>query len=301
MNENNKKAQYPVQTYKIKRKDKTLGVDYFCCAPTSDDNVPPLELHSGYSRFKFTIVDKSGEQTVTPMANIPCRDIDCIKLKTDLAMQAYFLGGSTTAIGEERSSFGNSPAFTYTLADKKYRGKTPAAVLIENPQEKDNLLKSKQWLQENIGKYPGNKDQIAAIDDAVKLLEIGELQAAPTTAIPASAKTIYKTEYKHFTQTNEQGHSLVYYINITFDPSMKYPFICEISNCFAPIEKLPSGQHRPVMEKATHKTKSTLAMSDTEWVGLITHLYNIKQYFELTNFKSLLNEAQSLSYHPQNN
>ena len=101
------------------------------------------------------------------------------------------------------------------------------------------------------------------------------------------------------TQKNEKGDTLVYSINIVFDPSKNYPFIVEISNCFAPIEVMSTGQHRPVMQKATHMTKSSIALTDSEWVGLITHLSDIKGYFELTNFRDLLTLAKNYSYQPK--
>lgn len=295
---NVKEKKYPLQTCVVRRTTKTLGVDCYLFAPTEDDtSCSPLELHNGFSRFLFTIVDKSNPSAnVTPRANIPARDIPCIMQRTNLAMQALFLGNSPSVQNNDDSSLLDSPAFTQKLFDNLHKGKTPAEVLIENPQEKENLLKTKAWLQANIDNYPKNKNQIVAIDDAIQLLEIGELQATPAAPTSSSARDIYRTEYKHMSQKDEQGNTLVYAISITFDASKNYPFVVEISNCFAPIEVLTTGQHRPIMEKATHKAKSSIALSDSEWVGIIDQLYNVKTYFELTNFKPLYGLAQSYSY-----
>lgn len=294
---------YPWQAASIKRMKKVLGVDAQLYAPTEEDSASPLELHSGFSRFLVTIVDKSGETTVTPKANIPCRDIDAIKLKTDIAMQNYLVGNSQVDPSES-SEFVNSPAYTQQLAFGSYKGKTPAEILIDDPKEKDNLLKQKDFLQKNAEKFPANKKQIVAIDDAVKLLEIGELSASvkPAATANSSVISIYKTEYKHFSQKNERGDSLIYSISIIYDKTKNYPFICEISNCFAPVEILPGGQHRPIMSKATNLAKSSMAMSDTEWVSLITHLTKLKEYFELTNFRPMLNMAENCArQNAQNN
>ena len=294
--------KYPLQTYKIKRTNKTLGVDYYLFAPERTDNsCSPLELHNGFSRFLFTLVDKSApDVTVTPKANIPIKDLACIKQKTDIAMYLYFVGSShPTNQDDEENLFANSPAFTKKLLSNNYKGKTPAEVLIENPQEKENLIKTKQWLQANIEKFPRNKEQIEAIDDALNLLEIGELQGSPSSSHATSRSSVlslYKTEYKHMSQKNEQGYSLVYSISITFDASKNYPFTVEITNCFAPIKTLPSGQRHPVMEEATHKTKSSMALSDCEWVDLITHLMDVKKCFQVTNFKPMVQMAQEFSY-----
>ena len=299
MNNNEvKEKKYPLQTCKIKRTSKTLGVDFYLFAPTEEDNsCSPLELHNGFSRFLFTIVDKSNPSVnVTPRANIPSGDIACIKLKTELAMQAYFLGGNTDSNSNEENDFKSRPAFTQKLLFGNGKGKTPAEILIANPQEKDNLLQTRAWLLPNVDKYPANKLQIEAIDDAIALLEIGELQESSAPPSGVIVRPIYKTEYKHMSQKNEQGNTLVYSISIMFDSSKNYPFTIEITNCFAPIEILPSGQHRPVMNKATHAVKSSIALTDNEWVDMIYHLTDVKQYFELTNFKPLWGIAQKYSY-----
>lgn len=297
----NNEVKYPLQAFKVKRTTKTLGVDSYLSAPDgSEKSCSPLELHNGYSRFLFTLVDKSNAGvTVTPRANIPARDIPCIELYSRIAAKEYLLGN--TAAGSEEKEEGdlcNSPAYTQKILMGTYKGKTPAEILIANPKEKENLLQTKKLLSDNVDKFPANKFQIKAIEDAISLLEIGELQSgtpsAPKTS--SSVKTIYKTEYKHMSQKNEKGDTLVYSISITFDASKNYPFNVEITNCFAPIEVLQSGQHRPIMNKATHMTKSSLALSDSEWISLIDHISSLKKYFELTNFKPLLTVAQNNSY-----
>lgn len=296
--------RYPVQAFKVKRTTKTLGVDAHLFAPQDDDlSSSPLELHNGFSRFVFTIVDKSNPSSViTPKANIPCRDIDCIKLKTEIAMQEYFSGGTIASTGtiqdNDEHVLKTGPAFTQKLLDNNFRGKTPAEVLIADPNAKEGLLRTKQWLQQNLSQYPKNASQIQAIDDAIMLFDMGELQDVTTDKQPATSSVleIYKTEYKHLKQTNEQGNSLVYSIQVVFDKSKDYPFTIEITNCFAPIEVLPTGQHRPIMKKATHMAKSSMALSDNEWVGLISHIARVKEYFELTMFRPLFTKAMALAY-----
>ena len=289
------KKRYPYQVYSVKRQSKVLGVDALLFTPTENDP-SPLELHSGFSRFLFTIVDKTSSTTVTPRANIPCRDVDYIKLATDTAMQSYLLG--TNDQGGGNDELVNRPAFTQKLTSNLFKNQTPAEVLIAHPEDKSKLLDTKKWLEANLAKYPINKRQIEAIDDALQLLEIGELTSAVPPIKNASAFPIYKTEYKHFSEKDKQGNSLIYSISITYDGSKNYPFTCEITNCFAPIEVMPGGTHRPVMKQATHMTKSSMTMSAAEWVGLITHIAKVKEYFEITNFRSLFGKAQE--YDAQN-
>ena len=289
------KKRYPYQTYSVKRQSKVLSVEALLFTPT-DNDPSPLELHSGYSRFLFTLIDKTSSTTVTPKANIPCGDISIIKARTDIAMYSYLLGASAqSSVNDELY---NRPAFTQKLASTLFKNQSPAEALIADPANKSKLLDTRKWLESNLSKYPNNKKQIDAIDDAIQLFDIGELTGAGAPAKSASSFPIYKTEYKHFSEKDKQGNSLIYSISIIYDGSKNYPFICEITNCFAPIEVMPGGTHRPVMKQATHMTKSSIAMSDAEWVGLITHISNVKQNFELTNFRNLYSKAQE--YDAQN-
>lgn len=289
--------RYPKQAYAIKRQTKVMSVEAHLFSPTKE-SAPPLELHSGFSRFLVTIIDKSTSTTYTPRANIPALDIPAILEKTKFAMQDYFLGPVPS---DSNNDFHSSAAFTQKLLAGVHKGKTPAEVLLANPEERDNLLKTKQWLEANLSKFAGNKAQIDAIQEAVTLLDIGELSEGTPVPSNTSSKIIYKRDYKHFSERDERGNYLIYSISITYDRSKNYPFTCEISNCFAPIEIGPTGTHHPNMKMASHPSKSSLAMSDEEWFSLITHLSNIKNHFEEMKFSDLFTKAEALDEENRSN
>ena len=83
----------------------------------------------------------------------------------------------------------SSKAYTVQISNGKLRGKTPAEALKEENGEK-LLLNQKKWLEENLDKYPKNKEQIEAIEDALNLLKNGQIKdAAPVISQQGSNTT----------------------------------------------------------------------------------------------------------------
>ena len=282
------KNLYPWQTFAARRQTKVLSVEAYLSAP-GDDAASPLELHSGFSRFLLTIIDKDKKPTATPKANIPCRDLSVIVRRSEEAIRMLVEKESST---DETNDLGTSAAYKQTLMFGVHKGKTPAEVLLKNPGDKEALLKDKKWLESNLSKFPANKAQIDAIDDAITLLEIGELN--PVSVFAPKGIKIYKTEYKHFSEKDSEGNHLIYAISMYFDPAKKNPFICEISNCWAPIEIAPTGAHRPIMSQSRGEVKSSIALSEEEWCLMMDRMSSLKTYFELTNFRTLYARAVAL-------
>ena len=70
--------KYPKQIDSIIRKNKmgikTLGLDAELFLPSADENISPLEMHSGFSRIVLSLIDKKGENDITvSTANIPAK------------------------------------------------------------------------------------------------------------------------------------------------------------------------------------------------------------------------------------
>ena len=61
--------------------------------------------------------------------------------------------------------------------DGDMAGQTPAAILQKNSANKDGLLNQRNYLEQNMAKYPANQIQIDAIDAALDLLEEGMLES----------------------------------------------------------------------------------------------------------------------------
>lgn len=292
-----KKSQYPYQIGAIKRTKKTLGVDAKLYLPTEKEDKNPLEIHSGFSRFELTILDK--ENDVKPIANIPAGEIPYIKEKTKLAMSKMMNGLPMDA--NPTATEKTDPAYTVTLTDKTYKGMTPAAVLIRNPADKERLIAIKEWLKPNIAKYPRNKQQIEAIDSAIALLDAGKLEN--NTSIPKAAATdlieIYKTDYKYKSKTNEKGYNLVYGINIMCNPGKQYPFCVNITNAYAPVETESTGQKNIKMQQAEDIAKSFILISECEWFSLVDRMETTLKNFENMNFPKQFEKSNRDGWHPE--
>lgn len=290
--------KYPWQVKAVRRKNKTLGADAQLFLPTEKENVSPLEIHSGFSRFVISIIDKQLENDAikVPRANIPANDVPFIFRKTKIAMEKDFANSDTNKV-ESNSDFGTSVAYTQKLTDKKFKGKTPAEVLLENPANKDELLRIKDWLTANLAKYKGNKYQIDAIDDAIALFEIGELSGETVQPeMQSNVITIYKSENKYMSQKDDGGNNLIYQISIVFDAGRKYPYVLNIMNCFAPVVDGEGGQKNIIMSSATNSVKSSFSMTENEWYTFIDRMYTTTKNFENMNFATQFDVAKSNSY-----
>ena len=286
----NSKNKYPFQLCSIKRAKKTLGIDAQLYTPRENEDIPPLEIHSGFSRFVLTIVDK--DKNISPTANIPATEVPYIKLRSKIAIEQ--LNDVKTPLVNKDNVSQNSLAFTQKLFDKNFKGKTPAEILLNNPDDKEKLLTVREWLAKNIGAYPKNQDQIDAIDEAIMLFDMGELSMAPTTTNQNGIIDVYRTDYKFKTKLDDKGNNLVYGISVVCDLEKDYPFIVNITNCYAPVETLPNGQKKIKMNEAVNTAKTSLSMSSSEWYGVISKMDRALKNFEIINFENAYKESQNI-------
>lgn len=282
--------KYPHQAMTVKRKDMVLGIDFM----PFYNKEQPFEIHNGFSRAVFTLIDKSKGGTVTPKANLPATEIDYVFEKTRIAMSSP--ATSAPASGGE-DGMCNSPAYTQKLFDKNFKGKTPAEVLLENPDAKDELLRVRGWLEQNVAKYKANAAQIAAINDALSLLEIGELkEPSGTPTVSSGTNVIYDSGCKFMSAKNSAGNNLIYQLLITHDASRNYPYTLTVMNCYAPVTTGAGGQKNILMSSATDMVKSTISMKEIEWYGLMKHLSSLLHYFEAMQFPEAWKDVQANSY-----
>jgi len=283
--------KYPMQIGAIKRPDKTIGIDANLVLPTKDEycneRKMPLEMHSNFSRFTLTIIE-NGE---TVNANIPAGDIEYIHNKGLLAQKeilAYELA--------DKSEDSLSVAYTQKLFDKKYNGKTPAEVLLANPDEKENLLKTRQFLQDNISRYKVNRYQIQAIDDAIHLLDSGKLKAVNTTKTKNIVIYDEPTKIPNANKVDEKNMTFVYSISIICCPDKNYPFAINIMNGKAPVIKDSNGKMNAEMSKLTDKKEKSMLISEKEWSHLEGQMYSTLKNFESMNFAGQFQIAKENSY-----
>lgn len=282
---------------------KTLVASAEFYIQKKEDELPFRE--SNLSRLDISLITKTSGATDVLIFNIPAREINELKLKTDIAvaklMESTPTSISATSVNGGADGFSTGPAFTIKLMINAFKGRTAAEVLISNPGNKAELIKGKAWLESNLAKYPANQAQLDAINDALNLLEIGEL----TTHQPESAPvmnnniiTLYKREYKYKAKKDDKGNNLVYSVTISCDPAKNMPFEVSVMNCFAPVITTGSGQTIVKTTEAINSKRANISLSDSEWIGLIYQAYDLYQNFKNINAAAAFKRATENSYSP---
>lgn len=282
-----KDVRYPRQIYSAKRETVILGIDNYLSKPDGTDKVPPLEMHSPFSRFVVTIIDKSGSETKTPKANIPAGDVPGIVEISKLVMLEKLRYESSS---RESSEGDLSIGYTQQILIGGFRGKTPADILLENPDDREKLLNTRKFLADKATQYASNKKQVEAIDDAVALFDAGKLKK-PSGAKRSGVVRVYDVDHKYMRDTNDLGHRLFYSMSIVCQFGNKYPWEITIENVFAPGLQGPKGGLVPKMDEKSSSAKCTFRMSDMEWSQLVNRIESDLRYFEGSCYASLYREA----------
>lgn len=275
---------------------KTLTTEAAFYVPKEDDECPFRE--PSLSRLDLTLLIKDSSKTDALKFNIPAKEITEIKMKTEIALNSLMNASSFSSNGEGTDDIADCAAFTVQLMLNDFKNRTPGDVLAENPANKEKLLEGKKWLQANLAKYPANKKQIDAIDEAIKLLEIGELTGRNVSKVENKVYTIYERKCKHKSTKNSNGNNLIYSISVTCDLSKDFPFEIKVMNCYAPVITNEQGQTVVKMSAAENIVNSSIAVSDSEWIAWLGQAYDLYQNFKRINAPVLFKRVASKAYTP---
>ena len=283
---------YPLQCYSVKRLKQVLSIETHLYVPKDDGPENPLEK-PGFSRFRLTIIDKTGSRIIYPFANIPERDVSAISKATDTA---YFSKLTYGAPQTPQAETGSSAAYTARFHLGFNKGKTPAEVLLESPDKREALLKDREYLKERVDKYAANQVIIDGIDDAIALFDAGKLVKEDLTE-KAPVIVIYDQKYKYLSQMKDkEGRCKVYSIKMYCDLSRKYPFIVEVENAMGFIKKTETGATNVDATSLVNKEKSTMHLTDGEFVGMVATMDTSCKAFQYESFTSQYKKAQDLAY-----
>lgn len=276
----------PNEILAIGRQDATLAIEAFISPPPDGSNelsaISPLK-DSPFSRFVFTYIGKDG---IRPKGNLPVDDFASLKLRAEESAQLLYQYevNKTSNVGTSASS----PAYTVKLAGKLYTGKTVAEIL-KNPDEMDNLLNTKKWLEANVRTYPANKEKIDAIEDGIKLFNEGKLKVE--TAVVTPTLDVYKGETKYIRQYDNEGRNLCYQLEITFNAAMNMPYAITIKNFFAPLDEKTK---MITMKEKVNEVNRTIRLTEKEFLNLIEKMKEAKLIYDIcygpSQWKRLLNE-----------
>lgn len=190
-------------------------------------------------------------------------------------------------------------AKSVTITLGNFKGKTPYAVLVEDPSKKDALLQHADFLSKNLQKYPKNQEQIDAIKEAVLLLEKGAMNADGKAAADASVGAsdiiqIYAaTPRALIRKADENGFCPVYEISVDWHLGNNFPVEVTVKNYRAPYKKNDNGTINPVRSKAVDIVSNNFRMTSGQWFDCLYKIESHMRRFELLSAKKQFEEAET--------
>ncbi len=290
---NNKenKCEYPKDLVAYFSK-KDGSVSSFSVSPNlgparSSDGESPYGTYSGWSRFKFTAINSGTAATF----NVPISDLEDIFFRTETSYKKELEAGITSS-----APANDSPAYTVAMSSGSFKGRTPAQILSD-PSTKDSLLKQRDWLAGNLGneRYRAmNQKQIDAINEAVRLLEAGQLETEESTA-PMGSLILYNPGARPQLKTKrDDGKCRALSCEIKWMFGQNYPVEISISEFWCPVETKSNGTIRckvSEMDKST-KVENHHKLSAKDWLNTIRAIKMHMAQFEQLNAQGIFEDAR---------
>lgn len=269
----------------------------FVPAWTSNDDQPYRVYDKSFSRLVVTILWKSpngGKMSVTgnikidKLAGIYRKAVNASQIDAVMSSVAFkWFAGSLQNMMDmlqnpkctEDAGRGSvddrivrsekmAAAQAVAIANGKLKGKTPLSALQEG--QIDALRQQRNWLSDNLPKYPGNRKQIEAIDAALylhdhNLLSMQEPGNGSAGSIPMGAmqqnEDFVLLEASPKGQGRkadpETGLSPCHEISIIWHTGNRYPVEVKIVNYDAPVEKFAGGGQN--VRRAEKKNETSLS------------------------------------------
>ncbi len=318
-------SRYPLEVANVVRKQTFYVNSKLSLAnlnPSSPKEFePPLMTFGHFSRYEFCIIN---EDRKAATANINLTDIRGV-----IRRSRYLLNKHYDAETSQKSAANVSPAYSVRIASGRLAGKTPAEILAEGIENQQALEDQKKFLAAHLDKYPKNKIQIDAIQQALDMARNGQLNAASVVRNdnrklyvaamrPLTRRKVPSDILARYPQNVQNIVSFVYEILIEWSLGMQgYPVTVSIINYYAPVEKRPDGTlnvHKSELDRAS-ALKNSMKLSADEWMDTIDSidsdirrfqmLYASKCYkaameAENANRNARVPEQREASYQPQN-
>lgn len=257
------------------QKNQTFFVLNELTIPECKDGSEPLTFHHDtFSRFKFVLISKEKRPAT---ANVPVKELPAIFQKIrNLSLRDML------SVQKQKSEPSKSPAYTTTINAGTLKGKTPAALLLEDAQTNKRLLiNQKNWLESNLGRYPRNAAQITAIEDALRLYEAGQLNAEESKA-GFQAETVYSSGMRPLIHRKRGDKYFVYEISIRWDGASEKPVEIDIRNYYAPVTKTEKGLLNVKAKEREGEIRNVISLTLEEWLW-VEHMLesNIRTFEDL--------------------
>ena len=174
--------------------------------------------------------------------------------------------------------------------------KTPAAVLVDNPEQAQNLANQINYLRSKLQKYPDNQKQIDAIEHALSLLNQGMLNR--NLVNQTNEIVIYEATLRPLKSRERHGNCwFIYDIKISWIVGENSPVHVRVSNYYAPVEQRNDGTYNVMAKNREKGTDTTNEMNLTvdEWLGCIDAMNDNKLQFVVNNASACYGEWRQLN------
>ena len=286
---------------KGKGKNLSLDVKFALNSPDDTSDKGPMEMHNGnLSRYVLRLTDHASNPPVALMYNLPSDDIP------DLAEEYEYIlhelqnyRRKKNAVDEPADPAENkplSPAYTAIIPFGKFKGMTPASVLIENSANRNDLNGTLQILLKNADKYESNRRNAAAIEEAIKLFDEHKLEAnvKPVEAPnDDSFDLLYEPDGPRFGRNSlPDGYRVILGMKITCHYNNKYPWRLTFTSCEAPMMKTGDGNALPELSKSRNHKNKTINLRKKDFSRLMDYILGRRRDFEINSFPEQLKKMQ---------
>lgn len=282
-------------------RDKTFYVASHLSPTSANNGDYPLMAYNSFSRYEFVNIAQIDGKYTAASAKVTIPEVLQIirysKKIYDLYLDSRFNKKKTTQPDKSTTSLAYS-----VKMQGKLKGKTPAQVLIENPEEGRTLLVSQgKWLSQNLqGKYKdANQRQIDAINDALNLQKIGSLSV--NNIQTSSACAIYDGGMRPLIRKKIPDDvnptcKFVYELKIEWAGSERNPAQITVQNYYAPVITQENGTLNVLKSKADphHRIINTMSLSAEEWMNVIYAIEMDMRRFEMVYAKRNIQEAEEI-------
>ena len=282
-NEVNKAMRNPMEfAYKVANQTFALE-NHFSVSKIENGEFPLAIYDERFSRLTGVVISDGVNATF----NIRKSDIPAIIAKSIYAFNKSM--DVLTNTSDEASSSDNA-AYTVRFTSGKLKGKSPAEVLLEDPNNKELLNSQYSFLKKNVAKFPKNKEQMDAIVEASKLLNNGKL--SEKNVKKAVIVPIYAPGFRPLrSRTRDDGKSFIYDIKINWYIDTDNPVVIEVSNFYAPVVQTEAGLLNVKVKEKDSENKCKISLSPEAWMDVIYDIKAQMRAFEICNYSNAYSAA----------
>lgn len=289
----NPKEDYLEQCWSAVHTNQTLALDFKLSGTQENDENPVYTLHNQFSRFVLGFIDNSGNVRKIMKANIRAREIADLLEKYKLVRQKLFdWECDQTEVPEEKKL---PPAYTVTIRAGEMKGKSPAEILLSDPSKVGELTRHKNWLSGFLSSFPRNQEVMDAIDEAIALLNSGELTPPDTPFATGRSMTVWRKDFKNMSNgsgTTTTGAKIA----ITCEFGSDNPWCFRIENCEYPITNGITDPDSPGL----NRRYGTIRLNTEEMASFIYTIESLTTFFGMNEFPAAQKYVQKNNWFAKN-